>query len=163
MRDIVEPKDAMSAVMRMKHEIEEEPLEFRGRLRVWLNGKLVNDHENLIVNAGHNMLAHRFWGQSSPPGAISHVAIGTGNTAAANTQTALVSEVHRNANATFTRANNVLTVTASFGDGDGEGLIAEAGLFNASSGGTMFARSLLSPARQKNTADTIDITWDLTF
>jgi len=162
MSDIVEPTDAMAVTMRMQHK-EEDGVKVRGRLRVWLNGKLVNDHENLIVTAGHNMLAHRFWGQSSPPGAISHVAIGTGNTAAANTQTALVTEVHRNANATFTRANNVLTVTASFGDGDGEGLIAEAGLFNAASSGTMFARSLLSPARQKNTADTIDITWDLTF
>jgi len=153
----------MRTVMRYLEEHEEEAVVVHGRIEGWINGEKVWDQKNLIVTAGHNMLAHRFWGQSSPPGAISHVGIGTGDTAEAASQTALVTQVHRNATATFTRSNNVLTVTASFGNGEGDGLIAEAGLFNAATGGTMYARTRLNPARQKNSADTLDITWTLTF
>jgi len=160
-----EPTDGgVSVGMRMAAEQHDEnDYQVRGRLQVYLNGELVNDQENLIVTAGHNMLAHRFWGQSSPPGPISHVAIGTGTATPDAGDTALGTEVHRNATGTFTRASNVLTITASFGNGEGNGTISEAGCFNAASGGDMYARSLLNPPRVKQSADTLDITWTLTF
>lgn len=141
----------------------EAPVAVHGHLQVRINGEIVCDQSNLIVTTGHNMLAARFHTNTSPPDPISHVAIGTDNTAEADGNTALGTQVHRKAWSAFTRSNNVLTLTASFGDGEGEGLIAEAGLFNAATSGTMFARTRLNPARQKATSDVLDLTWTLTF
>jgi len=163
--EILIPVDDMLAWLSERLTYEARPV--RGHLEMWLNGEKIEDKHNLIVAAGHTLLAARFLPDASPPGAISHVAIGTGSTAEAAAQTALVTQVHRKAVASYTRGSgansNVLTATAQFGDNEGSGLIAEAGLFNADSGGDMYARTLLTTPRQKNSSDTLDLTWTLTF
>jgi hypothetical protein len=63
------------------------------------------------------------------------IALGTGTTAAAATQSALVTEIDRNA-ATYahTAGTKTFTFTADFLAGDSTGALTEAGVFNASTG-----------------------------
>lgn len=95
---------------------------------------------------------------SSRPAVFQYIAIGTNNTAESRDHSALLGEVHRMA-ATETdhETDTILTtLRASFGPGEGVGTIYEAGLFNASSGGTMLARSLLT-VTGKGALDTLNI------
>jgi hypothetical protein len=47
-------------------------------------------------------------------------------------------------------------------EGVGTGAISEAGIFNASSGGTMLCRTVF-PVVNKQASDTIAITWTITI
>lgn len=96
--------------------------------------------DNLITNAGFDFLCAAI---ASPtrPNAMSHTAVGTGTTAPATSQTALAQELARKA-ATYAHTNGTkeLTLTTTFGAGEATGAITEAGIVNASSGGTLFDR-----------------------
>lgn len=114
---------------------------------------------NLIVNTGKNFAANALLNVSSSP--FTHMAIGTGTTAAALTDTALESQLVRQA---FTSSNvtaNVVTMSTTYAAGAGTGSITEAGLFNASSGGTMFSR-VVFPVVSKGAADSLTINWTVT-
>lgn len=160
-------QDKINAVgMRMGEEAS-EGFQIKGHMQAWLNGELIADTDNIITNVGHALAAGRFLPDTSPGAALSHSAIGTGTGAPAVTDTTLGSEVNRQTLDTYTRGTganaNVLSITVQFGNGEGSGLISECGLFNAGSAGTMFARAQVDPARQKNSSDTLDISWTLTF
>jgi hypothetical protein len=91
------------------------------------------------------------------------MAIGTGTTAPVVGDTALQAEVGtRVALSSKTRSNNVVTMIGSFGAGNGTGAIAEAGILNASSGGTMYSRVTFA-AINKGTNDTLELTWTYTI
>jgi len=116
---------------------------------------------NLVVNAGVALIADRLKDTSST--VMSHMAIGTTNTAAAGAQTALVAEAARVAltstsNATTTVSNDSLTYVATFAPGTGTGTIVEAGLFNADTAGTMLARTVFSGI-VKGSGDYLEVTW----
>lgn len=138
----------------------------RGRVHIVLRGpdgriKDERKFRNLVVDSGLAWLAS-FIGASSPPPNMSHIAIGTGSTAANPSQTALVSE---RARAAATRSNpspGVVRWVATFGPGVGTGAIMESGLFNAASGGTMCARQTFAVIN-KGEQDTLEITWELEF
>ena len=107
----------------------------------------VND---LIVNTGRTYLAQRISSGDSVASAMAHMAVGSGATAAALTDTALVDERARNPLAVNSAVtNNVYSAVMTFG-GASDGLtsvpLQEAGIFNhASSGqGTMFQRVTFS-------------------
>ena len=88
----------------------------------------------------------------------------TGTTAAAITQTALVTEVDRNQVASKTDSAGVATFKAFFGKDEANGnTISELGLFDLPSGGTMFCRSVLSSTVAKTNTISLTITWTLTF
>lgn len=99
---------------------------------------------------------------ATPMDAFEYHASGTGNTAEANTQTALVTEVEtrqagtqiEGATANIYRSVATVTYTATRS-------IVEHGLFSASSGGTMMDRSLFTAVPVVNT-DTIEFTYQLT-
>jgi hypothetical protein len=114
---------------------------------------------NLVVTAGKNLIASRL--KDTTDGAMSHMAIGTGTTAAAAGNTALVTEAGRVALTSTTVTNNAVAYVATFGAGTGTGAITEAGLFNASSSGTMLCRTVFSVIN-KGAADTLGITWTVT-
>lgn len=104
----------------------------------------VND---LIVSTGRAFLAKRISVDSAVVSAMAHMAIGSGATAAALGDTALVREVKRkplSTNSTLAGDNNYTAVATWGGAADAVTsiAIAEAGIFNhASSGqGTMFQR-----------------------
>ena len=99
---------------------------------------------NLITNAGFDFIADVI-GKNSQPGDMTHIAIGTAATAAAATQTALVSEEARGtASYSHSAGTKVFTFETTFNPGDGTGALAESGVFNAASGGIMLNRVVFS-------------------
>lgn len=117
---------------------------------------------NLVVDAGKAHIADQL--SSSPGGAaMGWMAIGTGSTAPAAGNTALGTEIDRNALTSRTDATNVVTYVGDWAAGDGtNAAIAEAGIFNASSAGTMLARATFT-AINKGASDTLKITWTVTI
>lgn len=115
--------------------------------------------DNLIVAGGRNHAASRM--VNSPPTAMSHIAIGTGSTPPANTDTTLVSEIARKAASSGVTDNNV-TYSVTFNPGEGTGEITEAAILNAGVGGTMMSRVVFS-ARNKLAEKSLTIIWTITF
>lgn len=134
-------------------------LKMTGHLSIAINDEVVQEVPNLVVTAGKNFVASRM--KDTTDGAMSHMSIGTGSTAAAAGDTALGSEADRNALTSTTVTNNEVAYVASFGAGEGTGAITEAGLFNASSSGTMLCRTVFSVVN-KGSADSMTITWTVT-
>ena len=92
---------------------------------------------------------------------MSHMEIGSGSTAAAASDTALGSALGRVSLTSTNVSSAVVTYVATFGAGTGTGAVTEAGLFNASSGGTMLCRTVFSVVN-KGSADSMTITWTVT-
>ncbi len=141
-------------------------LPITGHVRLQLfdeNGALKQEQEtsNLVVTAGKNHIADQL--SSSPGGAaMGWMAIGTGSTAAAAGDTALGTETDRNALTSRTDATNVVTYVGTWAAGDStNSALREAGIFNASSGGTMLARVVYSNI-DKQAGDSLVITWTVT-
>lgn len=112
---------------------------------------------NTVTTAGKNGAADQILGTPTL-GKPTHVAIGTGSPAA----NALGVELDRNANTSKTRSTNVVTIVADWAAGDGTGAITEAGTFDASSVGNMWMSASFSVVN-KGAADTLSISWTLTF
>ena len=89
------------------------------------------------------------------------MAIGTGSTAAAASNTALGSQSARTTLTSTTVSGADITYVDTFPAGTGTGAITEAGLFNASSGGTMLCRTVFSVVN-KGASDSMTITWTVT-
>jgi hypothetical protein len=122
--------------------------------------------ENLVVDTGLAYIALRMK-TADLPTAMSHMAIGTGTTAAAAAQTALVTEVARVAltsttAVTSTVANDATQYVATFAAGTGTGAITEAGIFNDATTGTMLCRTNFAVIN-KDANDTLTITWKITI
>ena len=111
---------------------------------------------NLVVTTGKSYIASRMKDASAT--AMSHMAIGTGSTAAAAGNTALGSEAGRVSLTSTTVTNNDVAYVATFPAGTGTGALTEAGIFNASSSGTLLCRTVFSVIN-KASADTLGITW----
>lgn len=138
----------------------------KGRVRAVLTGadgavKHVEEVDNLITTAGRNALIARL--ASSPGTAVpTHMAVGTGATAAAAGDTTLGTEVDRNALTSNTVSGNVLTMVGDWAAGDATAALTEAGVLSASSSGTLFSRAVFS-AINKAAGDTLQITWTYTL
>lgn len=115
---------------------------------------------NLVVTAGKNWIAGRMY-DTGIPNEMSHMAIGTGTTAAAAGDTALGAEAGRVALTSTTVTANSVAYVATFPAGTGTGAITEAGIFNAGTSGTMLCRTVFSVIN-KGAADTLGITWTVT-
>tara|TARA_R110000764_G_C11008168_1_gene382961 strand:+ start:1560 stop:1985 length:426 start_codon:yes stop_codon:yes gene_type:complete len=131
----------------------------KGKLAIAINGDVVKEVDNLVVTTGKNFVASRMKDASAT--AMSHMAIGTGSTAAAAGNGALGSQAARVAlTSTTVNSANVVYV-ATFAPGTGTGAITEAGILNASSSGTMLCRTVFSVVN-KGSADSMTITWTVT-
>lgn len=135
-----------------------------GKLNVVLideMGAVKEDHvfDNLVVTSGKSFIASRM--KDATATVMTHMAIGTDNTAAAVGNTALGSQANRQALTSTTVNTNAVTYAATFAGGQGTGAIVEAGLFNASSGGTMLCRTVF-PVINKAAADTLSVSWVVT-
>jgi len=116
---------------------------------------------NLVVDAGLAFIASRM--KDATAAVMSHMAVGTGTTAAADAQTALVTEAARVALTsttivTTTVTNDSVQYVATFNPGTGTGALTEAAVLNAASGGNMLARTVF-PVINKGALDTLTITW----
>lgn len=130
---------------------------------------------NLVVTAGKNLIANRLAMGTPTSAAVGYMGIGTSSQAAAAADSNLVSPATCTNNTTGRVAltgtygvatNNQIVYTATFGSGVAAdalaGQIQEAGLFNASSGGSMLCRTTFS-AINKTIADTLTINWTVTI
>ena len=122
-----------------------ENLKLSGQLGIVLRDKDGNIKEerterNLVVTTGLNYIASRMKDASAT--AMTHMALGSGTTAAAAGQTDLVTLLgSREALDSTTVTANAVAYVASFEAGDATGAVTEAGIFNAASSGTMLCRT----------------------
>lgn len=116
--------------------------------------------DNLVVTSGLALVASAL--ATGACTAMTHMAVGSGTTAADLAQTALVTELARSALTSTTVVSNVITYVADFAAGAGTGALTEIGLFNATPAGTMLARTLY-PVVNKGATDTLAVTWTLTL
>jgi hypothetical protein len=128
------------------------------------NVKQEEEVKNLVVTVGKNFIASSMAKTTTnTPAAMTHMEVGTGTTAAAAGDTALETAVASSRvtlTSTTVTTNNVAYV-ATFPAGTGTGALTEAGIFNASSSGTMLCRTVFSVIN-KGAADTLGITWTVT-
>jgi hypothetical protein len=141
----------------------QDDLKLKGRLDIVVTSqdgeiKQKESVENLVVTTGKSFVASRMAGSSAS--VMSHMAIGTDNTAAAASDTGLGSESARVALTSTTVNNNDVVYVASFtaGTPSSAAVITEAGIFNASSGGTMLCHTVFGSI-SKGTSDSLTITW----
>ena len=130
-----------------------------GHLSIAINDAVVQEVPNLVVTDGKQFVASRM--KDTTKAAMSHMAIGTGSTAAAAGDSALGSQADRNALTSTTVSGAAITYVASFGAGEGTGAITEAGLFNAASSGDMLCRTVFAVVN-KGSSDSMTITWTVT-
>lgn len=117
--------------------------------------------KNLVVTSGKTFIASRMVGTAAT--VMGWMELGTGVTAAAAGDTTLQTAIagSRVALSSGTSSANVVTYVASFPAGTGTGAVTEAGIFNASSAGTMLCRTVFSVVN-KGAADAMSITWTIT-
>lgn len=144
---------------------KKEETKATGKLTVEIKDKHGNVKEtreatNLVVSAGLDFIASRM--KDATATAMSHMAIGTGSTAAASGNTTLGTESARQALTSTTVNNNAVSYVASFAAGTGTGAITEAGILNNSTGGTLLCRTVFSVVN-KGASDSMTITWTVTI
>lgn len=126
-------------------------------------GEIVKEFQvpNLVVTTGKNHIAAKIAATTNSPAAMTHMGIGTGTGTPAVGDTALGTQTGRVSLSGSVVSTNTITYTATFPAGTGDGAITEAGVFNASSGGTMLCRTTF-PVVNKASGDTIAVTWVVT-
>lgn len=143
-----------------------ENMKAKGRLNIVLkdqdgNVKDTRQVDNLVVDTGLDYIASRM--KDATATAMSHMAIGSGTTAAAAGDTDLESILgSREALDSTTVTDNTVQYVSSFEAGDGTGAVTEAGIFNAATSGTMLCRTVFSVVN-KGANDTLSITWTISL
>lgn len=146
-----------------------ETLKLSGNLSIVIktqDGQIKEQREvkNLVVNTGLAYIISRMVGTAK--NVMSHMAVGSGSTAAAASDTALGTQIgSRKAldSTTITGSNNEqVRYITTFSAGEGTGAITEAGIFNASSAGDMLCRTVFSVVN-KGASDSMVITWTITL
>lgn len=139
-------------------------LNAKGRLTIEQfdkDGNLIHTDKttNVVVSDGLDYITSRM--KDATATAMSHMAVGSDNTAAASGDTALGSELGRVALTSTTVSSNTITYVGDFPAGTGTGAVVEAGVLNAASAGDLLCRTVFSVVN-KAAADTLKITWTLT-
>lgn len=120
---------------------------------------------NKIVNAGLALSAGLLNGSGSPT-TPTYIAVGTGTTAVAATDTALVTETATSGLSRAAATVSLVTTTVTNDTAQwlksfsvtGSVAVTESGVFNAASVGTMLCRQVFSAVNVAN-GDTLQITW----
>jgi hypothetical protein len=146
-----------------------ENMKLTGQLSITLKGPdgQIKDRrvlKNLIVNAGKAAIA-----SGTALSGFTHIGIGTGTTAPAAGDTALQSELSTGYSRALSTQSNpssyVRRYVGTFGINNPTSpnpvAITEAGMFTASTGGTMLCRQTFA-AMNKYVNDTLEITWEIT-
>jgi hypothetical protein len=145
-----------------------EQLKLSGELSIVLKDKdgNVKDNrqvKNLVVDAGLAYIISRMTGTAK--NVMSHMALGSGTTAAAANQTNLISLLGAREPLDTTTIlgtkNEKVQYVCSFEAGDATGGVTEAGIFNAAADGDMLCRTVF-PVVNKAADDTMTVTWVIT-
>ena len=144
------------------------------------DGKLIDERsvKNKVTDWGVSFMAH-LWAGSPVPGTVvpRYVAIGSGTTAPAGGDTALGNQLAivdmgskplvALSNGNVDTGNGTLVTQLSWQvtipAGTGTGSISEAGIFTASSGGSLFARTSWTNTLNKANGSSLSISWTITL
>jgi len=124
--------------------------------------------ENAIVDDGRNNILSGI-GNLGGGDSFVYLAVGTDGTSVTDGDSSLGTEVERipldDASNQYSQdtANTEVTGTWTFGTGQANSTLAEAGLFTASSGGTMLNRTVISPTIGKSSSQELRVTWTLSI
>ena len=134
-----------------------------GKLTISLNDEIVRETENLVVTAGKAWVAQRMEGVSL--GIMTHMGVGTGTTAVVIANTDL--ETITGARLALSDsggivAGAVITFACTYPAGAHTAAITEAGIFTASTSGTMLARTVFTVVN-KGALDSMTISWAVTI
>ncbi len=151
---------------------QQEGINIRGmfRLHIKEDGKIVGDSgwmENVVVNLGFNQYLVMSLGSIAGSKYITHAGLGTGGAPAAG-DTALAGETDKRTSITAatSSASKTLRLTATFGSSDSfvtaSRNISNIGLFNTSSGGTIFAGNTYASSSCATNQD-VEATYDIIF
>ena len=142
--------------------------------------EIVRRH-NRIVRAGRQLVAQLFAGVTAgtPPAKVTHMAVGTGATDAADDQTALVAErAPRKAitdvqytdfdepqagGGTVRRVRVSLRSVFDFAEANGADPLREAAIFTGDAPGGVMYNRVVFPAVTKTTAFQLTLLWEITF
>jgi hypothetical protein len=117
--------------------------------------------ENLVVTAGKNVISDRM--KAAPAkAAMTHMAVGTGATAAAAGDTTLQTETARVALSGTVVTANAIQYSATYPAGTGTAALTEAGIFNNNPAGDLLCRTVFG-AINKGANDSLTITWTVTI
>lgn len=125
------------------------------------NVKDTREDHNLVVTGGKGVIADRMKGTPAL-GAMTYMGVGSGTVAAAvgdSDISVLGARVLLDSTAV---AGAVITYVCTFNAGVSSGAVTEAGIFNASTAGTMLSR-VMFPVVNKAAGDTMIITWTITI
>ena len=134
-----------------------------GKLTISLNDEIVRETDNLVVTAGKAWVAQRMEGVAL--GIMTHMGIGTSTTAAAIGQTDLVAITGARlalSDSGGIVAGAVITFACTYPAGAHTAAITEAGIFTASTSGTMLARTVFTVVN-KGALDSMTISWAVTI
>jgi len=159
----------------MKKHVAKERVSIRGFSRVQIveAGRITGDSgligPNLVVNLGFEQFLVRTLGGMASSKTVSHVALGTGGAPAA-VDTALAGEVmsstQRKTVTAAVVASKTQQFTATFASSDSFVTttfnISNVGLFNTSSGGTIFAGNTYTSSLL-NTNQDVNVTYEVRF
>jgi hypothetical protein len=123
--------------------------------------KDVREVKNVVVTAGKNHLAAVLAESPAATTFMPYIAVGTGATGATASDTTLQTESFRKLG-TKSSSTNVWQNTVILNAGEATGTITEAGIFSASSSGTMLARQTFTGV-VKSASDLLTVTWQITF
>jgi len=141
-----------------------EGLKLTGNVKFEMNGELVREVPNLVTTAGKGFVAASMLKTTSnSPAAMTHMELGTGTTnpAAGDTTLETIVSSSRTAVATPSVSGAVVTYVCTFAAGTGTGALTEAGILNASSGGTLLCRTEFAVIN-KGANDAMTVTWTIT-
>lgn len=141
--------------------MQKEALKLKGKVTIYnkTTDKIDLIKDNIIVNPGLYLLSDRLGANTIDP--LSHLAIGDDNTAEAATDSALYSEVYREAFTTISSPNAVFRAETTIDGSEAIFTWQEMALFNASSSGVMFNRVTLNYTHVSG--DSLNVIWEITF
>ena len=117
---------------------------------------------SLITDNGLNAAVSKWLNVGSTTN-MTHLAVGSGTTTPAVTDTAMQTEIVRFAPDTKTASDNVITLEHYYGTTEGNGTIAEVGVLSASSGGVLHMHGQPAAAITKTTNKTMRVTVTITL
>lgn len=130
------------------------------------NRIIKKESRNVVVTAGRRWVLQQIASSEiATAQSIGYLAVGTGTTAPATSDSALGSEVTRLAIGTFTTSNLTSNppswrAEVSLATNEGNTTLGEIGLLNSSSGGTLLARATHSTL-DKTTSNTLSISYTI--
>lgn len=144
----------------------QEGIKVKGEWLFYLDGKLVKQEKNLITQAGLNYLASLLIAENTNDMSI-HLALGTGTTPPAATDTKLVAEGLRKAVSAKTRQANMVRLRTYFLPNEANGTWTEFGIFLAGTDvtntGTLLNRITPSGGISKASNTTLTVEVRITF